>query len=542
MKNRARDLVMRPWPRLLAALALCAVAAMAPGPVGAAGDAFVNTTEDLLYQSSLCLPGKPCSLRAAIARFEGRGGNVRACYDPAEVGGAKKCPPGWLPLTKSDPGYDPESGKWFFPIGEGHPPIELATDDNVIDFTRDVDSWDGPEDNRIVLTSGNNSDLKQAISLELGTGNKFMGFEVRGSYGMAAIDVLDGASGNQFGPGLILSGITQGAGLRFNGKDVTGNRVVGSWCGITGDGTEVNPVADDCVQFLDRAHDNFIGGDGAADRNVFTASRLGVGVAVFGAATGNQVRGNWLGLDAKAEPRYASNGGLRIAEEAHNTVVAGNTIGGHKGAGIAVSDASRDVIIENNRIGTGPDGQVEAANREYGVRVAGLPKGTLIRKNRIAFNQAGGVYISGSTSYDNTLSENSITENDGPAIQVLQGANRNIKPPQITFVDPQHVAGLTCGGCRLEFFSDPGEQADTYEAAVTAAEDGVFQLSFSPGFTYRNVVATTTDGRNTSALSAVAVIGGPTPTPRPVTPSPTATLDPTALRSIYLPWLGSGSP
>jgi hypothetical protein len=511
-----------------------------PGTVGAAGDAFVNTTEDLLYQASLCLPGKPCSLRAAIARFEGRGGNVRACYDPAEVGGSKKCPPGWLPLTKSDPGYDAARGKWIFPIGDGHPPIEMATDDNVIDFTRDIDGWDGPEDNRIVLTSGNNIDLKQAISLELGTGNKFMGLEVSGEYGLAAIDILDGASANQFGPGMIFSAITHGAGLRFFGPEVTGNRVIGSWCGITADGTELSPVQDDCVQIQDRAHDNVVGGEAAGDRNVFAASRLGVGVAVFGAAKGNQGRGNWLGLDAQAEPRYASNGGLRIAEEADNTLVAGNVIGGHKGAGVSISDSTRDVILEDNRIGTGPDGQSEAANREYGVRIAGLPKGTTIRKNRIAFNQVGGVYISGSTSYDNTLIENSITENDGPAIQVLQGANRNVKPPQITFVDPQHASGITCGGCRLEFFSDPGEQADVFEASVTAATDGVFQLSLPEGFTYRNLVATTSNGRNTSALSPVAVIGGPTPTPRPVTPTPTVTQDPNALRSVFLPWLGYG--
>src|SRR5262245_46283052 len=86
-----RCTVLAAWLGLLAVLA--------PPPILAAGDVFVNTTEDLMYESSLCLPGKDCSLRAAIGRLETRGGNIRACYDPAEVGGAKRCPPGWKPLS-----------------------------------------------------------------------------------------------------------------------------------------------------------------------------------------------------------------------------------------------------------------------------------------------------------------------------------------------------------------------------------------------------------------------------------------------------------
>ncbi len=129
----------------------------------------------------------------------------------------------------------------------------MASDNNTLDFTRDIDGWDGPEDNRVVVDSGANVDLKQAFSLDRAANNTLMGFEVSGRYILAAVELSGRATGNQLGPGLIVSGITSGVGIRLIGAEVVDNRVVGSWCGITGDGTRVSPVADDCVQVLDGA-------------------------------------------------------------------------------------------------------------------------------------------------------------------------------------------------------------------------------------------------------------------------------------------------
>jgi hypothetical protein len=528
--------------RATAALAALSLgAAFGTAPAGAAGEVFVNTTEDLPFEANLCLPGRPCSLRAAIARSEGRGGTVRACYDPAEVGGTKRCPPGWAPLTHADPGYDPARKKWVFRIGDDRAPIEIATDDNVLDFTRDIDGWDGPEDNRIVLDSGNNLDLNQAISVELGTGNTFMGLEVTGTYVLAAIDVLDGAHENQFGPGLILSGLGAGAGLRFYGPDVHGNRIVGSWCGLTGDGTQISPVADDCVQFDDRSHDNVVGGPEPADRNVLGGSRLGVGVAVAGGGIGNAVEGNWIGLDARGEPTDTNLGGVRVAQEAHGSRVVGNVVSGNRGPGISIADATRDVLVEGNRIGLLPGEDAPAPNAEYAVRIVGLPKGSTVRANHAAYNGAGGLYVSGANTYDNTFIENRLSNNDGPALQVLQGANRGVRPPQITYATTVLASGTACAGCRVEVFSDPADEADVFEGAVEAGADGRFELSRPEGFRYRNLTATATQGRNTSSLAAPVVVGnpGPTPTTGPTLPAPTE--DPDALVSVYLPWLAHGA-
>jgi parallel beta-helix repeat protein len=542
----ARRLMM--WTPPFVGLGVVAYAVLAGSMVGpaapaaqAAADVFVNTTEDLPYDATLCLPGKPCSLRGALGRIEGRSGTIRACYDPAEVGGAKKCPPGWQPLRVADPGYDQLRKKWVFAIGEGRPPFEIGSSNNVIDFTKDIDSWASPADNRIVIDSGNNLELKQAISMVQSTGNKLMGFEVSGTYVLAGIDVLDSSSDNQFGPGLIFAGITSGAGIRFYGPYTANNRLVGSWCGVTGDGTVVNTVADDCVQIFDRAHDNVIGGTEVAERNVLGGSRLGVGVSIFSGAQGNAVLGSWIGLDGRGEPAEVNAGGVRISQEAHGARIAGNVISGNKGPGISIADNTRNVVIEDNRVGLGPDGEAVAANGEYGVRIIGAPKSATIQHNRIAFNTAGGVFISGSGAYDNLVSENSTSRNGGPAIQVLQGANRNARPPQITFASATEVQGLACRSCRVEVFSDPADQADTFEGTVDAAPDGLFKLVLPDGFAYRSLTATAADGRNTSGLSAPVAVTGASPTPPPGrTPTAVPTRDPGALTSMFLPWLGRG--
>jgi parallel beta-helix repeat protein len=533
--------------RLACVTALAALGAMwsarATAPVAAAGEVFVNTTEDLPFESSHCLPSKPCPFRSAIAKAEGRNGTVRACYDPAEVGGTKKCPPGWQPLRVSDPGYDPARKKWIFRIADGFPPIEMATDGNTLDFTRDIDGWSGPQDDRIVLDSGNNEDLKQAINVSQGSSNVFKGFEISGTYVLAGFDFTDAASDNQIGPGMIVSGIRHGIGIRIANRGSDRNHVVGSWCGITGDGSVVSTVNDDCIQILDNAHDTVIGGPNPEDRNVLSGSKLGVGVAVNGAALGTTVQGNWLGLDAAGHALHSNLGGVTVNQGSNNTRVSNNVISGNKGPGVSVADSTKDVTLSDNKIGTDVDGTGRLGNADYGVTVVGLPKGTQIARNRIAYNVLGGLLVSGANTSDNTFSENSITDNNGNPIDVKQGANRNIRPPQVTYVTATEVRGLTCKGCLVEVFSDPSVEADVFEGRVTAGTDGIFTLDKSAGFTYRNLTVTVTDGKNTSALSAPAVVPGPgTPTPAGgATPTATPTRDPTALTAIDLPWLGQGA-
>ncbi len=265
-------------------------------------------------------------------------------------------------------------------------------------------------------------------------------------------------------------------------------------------------------------------------------------VSVSKASFDTRIEGNWLGLDGSGEAAEVNLGGVRIDQGAHGAEIVGNVIAGNRGAGILIADDTWNVMIENNYIGALADGVAARGNRDYGVRLVGLPKGTTIRHNRIAFNRSGGVYIAGASCYNNTVSENSITQNRGPALQVLQGANGGVEPPAITFVSAIKVQGTACPGCRVEVFSDPADQADAFEGAVTAGSDGLFVLDKPDGFTYGNLTATASDERNTSGLSAAFAVPGPgepTATPvTPVAPTATATRDPGTLTSIWLPWLG----
>lgn len=92
---------LRPGAALAAAC--CAVVISATGTAssshaqGGIPTIFVNTTQDIVPSSvdEICTDTNTCSLRLAIrtGQIEETGAFVTACFDPAEVPGAKECPP-----------------------------------------------------------------------------------------------------------------------------------------------------------------------------------------------------------------------------------------------------------------------------------------------------------------------------------------------------------------------------------------------------------------------------------------------------------------
>jgi hypothetical protein len=498
---------------------------------------FVNTTADMPFDSAHCGADALCPLRSAIVRADMSQGIVRACYDPSEGSGAA-CPAGAKPLRRDDPGYDAASGRWVFRLTPELGALEILTGSVTIDFTQDIPDWSGPAKDRIVLESASD-EQRYGLFLE-SSHNAVAGLVIRGRYEIAALDVRLGASANQLGPGLVWTDIGPGDSLRVRDTDTTANRLIGSWCGLDGDGTEVRPVEGHCVHVTLGAKGTIIGGDLATDRNILAASSSGAGVAVD-AANGSGTReteivGNWIGLTAAGDAAGAAVG-IAISEEAGTTHVATNVIGGNHGDGILVQDHDFGTLIEDNAIGIGPleDGRV--GNAGYGIRLASGPKGTQILHNRIA-NNAGGILITGDLSLNNRVSENSITDNDGRALEVTQGANSGILRPQILQITESAVIGRACGGCTVEVFSDPMAEADTFEGrGNTDVASGVFVFDKrAADFRHANVTITGTDiNGNTSSLSAaVAIPGRATATPS-ASPSPSPT-SPFASR-VFAPWL-----
>lgn len=501
---------------------------------------YVNTTIDIPYESSHCLPRQICPFRSALETAQAFGAGVRICF-------GDDCPPYALPLSEEDPGYDPATGRWTVTFDESFQPIVIDGIDMDVDLTTNIEGYSGPQDNVLVLVNPNTYNHMFMIE---GTGLKLAGFEIRGTFEDSALVLRRGASDNRIGPGLALADFPQGNGIRLLDAGTTRNKIVGIWCGITIDDNG-DPVAaglrEDCVHIARGANGNTIGGPEPEDRNVLSASELGFGVALHDPATrDNVIQGNYIGTDPTGTSAMGNESGVAIFNEATGTQILGNVISGNRNHGLFLHNASTEfgrstTLIEDNVIGANASGDGPVSNGGFGISVQGLSKLTMVRHNQIQYNGTGGIVICGDNARDNTVTENSITDNNGLAIQVCEGSNEGVRPPVLTDCSSAWVEGTACPGCRVEVFSDPANEAAVFEGAVTVGADGYFEFRKPSGFTYDNVTATTTEDKDTSGLSNVCVLGGYptlTPTPKPGdTPVPTSTprLDPK--KWIYLPSL-----
>ncbi len=547
MRHHHRAIALRRALRAGIAMSiLCGLVLPAAAPATRAQEPtsiFVNTTSDEGISSEQCLPGQECTLRKAIELAESLGGGlVRACYDPAETPDGEACPAGALPLRTRDEGYDAASGTWQFEY-DPLSPFVLSGGGVLIDFTQDIQDWSGPQDNKVALVS---EDRRSHAFIVESSGNRIAGIELSGAYSNAAIVLRKrksediGATDNQLGPGLIFAGIEPGVGLLIRDPQSHGNRLVGSWCGLTGDGTEALPMYEDCIQISSGARENTIGGPDPADRNVLAASGLGSAVSIFGVQPGedevdapitrdNRIEGNWIGLDAAGEP-VGNETGVTIKLEAQRTEILGNVIGGNRQSGIAIYNGSHETHIEDNSIGLAPDGSGSVANGRHGIEIVAEPQNSQIVANRIIYNAGGGIVISGGRATGHRLSANVLRNNEQGGIVLSQGANGNRSAPEAERAFADYVTGTACAGCRVEVFSAVDDQAAAYEGFTEAdADTGRFELRLTEGrfrFPFLTLTATDAEG-NTSALSDPLRVPRETATPRP---SATASPEPSATR------------
>ncbi len=536
------------WPVLASVFGVLVLTADRPvvaGPAQARAY-YVNTTSDLPLDPQHCLPGRVCPFRRAVLNAMALRAAVRVCFEGA-------CPPGQLPLRTDDPNYDPVTRRWTLRFNSKLQPLIIDGDGLDVDLATNVPGWKGPKDNVITLSSGITL-TNHMLAIE-GSGNKLAGFNIQGNFQDAAILIRHGARNNQIGPGMAFHGFPEGRAIRILDAGTSGNRVVGSWCGfrVNAQGEiEVDGLVDDCIQIVEGASDNVIGGPNEGDGNVLSASQLGFGVALYDAATrNNTIQNNFLGTDPSGTHAVGNSGGIGIFGQATNTKIVGNVISGNRNSGVLATDASTRFgrtmsLVEGNWIGVDRSGQIRVPNGSYGIEIRGLSKDVTVAHNVIMYNGAGGILVCDEQTRNNKLTENVVTANGGTGIDVCSGANGGVRPPEIAYVDLACVRGKACPGCRIEVFSDPASQAAYFEGAVTAAADGSFAFQPSSGaFRYRNVTTTATDGESTSGLSPVKVIPRPTltPTPRPgrtATPTPLLTRTPAPQFSIYLPSLANG--
>jgi parallel beta-helix repeat protein len=319
------------------------------------------------------------------------------------------------------------------------------------------------------------------------TGNQvirnFIGTDSAGRNLGNALGVSISTSGNevgQAGAGNTI-GFNYSAGVAIGGSGATGNRVIGNFIGTDATGDNLHNLVGLSVS----SAGNTVGGAAAGDADANTIGfNTAAGVSIGGAgATGNQVIGNFIGIDPSlAPPNDAVGNAIGVAVGSAGNTVGGtaagdaNTIGFNNLFGISLISGAGNVVSENEYDGkNGP-------NLPVPVNDIGL--GAAANNNQAA-------PIITSTAYDPLTHQ----------LRLLIYENSATAPPQQT----------------LEIYLDldtPTQRKFEIAAPVTLSIDPnnpTPVLLTVPGLKSTDVlIATVTDPTNgTSAFSGPTVIPGP---------------------------------
>lgn len=276
------------------------------------------------------------------------------------------------------------------------------------------------------------------------SGNTMNGVNIRTLNGPATGNVIEGnligtdqsgnsAVGNGLSGVLVTGGTNNaignpGAGNVISGNAVgltlaslaAGNQVENNFIGTATDGATPLPNTAGGV-VIDGGSGNFIGT--AAASNII-AGNGGPGVTVrstLGAAAGNQVVNNFIGLSpfAAAGPGNAGDGVLITGAATTGTLVGGaglllnNIIAANTGSGVRIEQGASGTQVLGNFIGLDSTGNAVQANGGDGVAIVNAPAnvvgGTATGLgNLIAGNTGAGVSISGASAQGNVLLGNHI--------------------------------------------------------------------------------------------------------------------------------------
>jgi parallel beta-helix repeat protein len=212
----------------------------------------------------------------------------------------------------------------------------------------------------------------------------------------------------------------------FGGTEAMSNTITGNFIGTDPSGATGLGNTLDGVSILLGAHDNTIGGDSAADRNVIGGNG-GDGVGIYGDnTTGNVVLRNAIGIFYPWADLGNASYGINIYGGAY-----GNTIGSDGTArenriyannlgGIRIAGANtRDNVVVHNYIGVyalGNDG-------DGVILTDGTHDNIIGPRNSILNSGESGVLISGTDTVSNTVSGNLIFDNTQSGIYIASAQN-----------------------------------------------------------------------------------------------------------------------
>lgn len=459
-------------------------------------------------------------------------------------------------ISPADPGYDSTTGVWPIQLGEVGLP-SLNDEATTIDGTTQTDNQGntnpyGPEieiDGTNVQTDANGFYIKSAKNVIKGLViNRFSGdgiylYEISADSNTVSGCYIgtnaqgDSALGNRNGIniygawGNTIGGVTLEArnvisGNKTHGIYVDGdyNRIVGNYIGVDQTGKKAVANGSRGIHIFyhliygsksGHASYNTVGGTSVNERNVISGNGSH-GIHLY-YGTGNKILGNFIGVNSDATDTLG-NGGCGIYEHwtgpnrfGDTLSGGGNIISANGSDGIYITQSSWDTIA-GNRIGTGENGTEMWGNSGQGIYIEATHSVWLCQHIRVGpgnwihNNELNGVCISGDSSLYNTITKNSITNNELKGIELVLGGNMEIAPPEIEDADtnsPYVVYGTAIPYSKVEVFTDPRDEGKVSECSTYVESDGsfVWEGNLTPSMAY--ITATTTDTfGNTSEFSA----------------------------------------
>ena len=310
---------------------------------------------------------------------------------------------------------------------------------------------------------------------------------------------IDGTSAGANADGLVVGIAADGATIRglaignFSDNGILllsdTNVIAGNYLGLSADG--ITPAGNNTsdggnqggIQVFSAS--NTIGGLSAADRNVISGN-TNAGITLDGGgATGNQVLGNFVGVDASGTiDRGNTDEGIEIDGADNNTVGgvavgARNIFSGNGDDGIEIDNADNNVVW-NNFVGTDVSGALIIANDASGIDIndgadnnsiggTGAADSNLVRGNSnygvLVQGPSSGNAILGNQIFENglldiDLNNDGITAND--PLDPDAGPNDLLNTP--IFIAAAETSGtitayfqmdVPAGDYRIEFFTNP---------------------------------------------------------------------------------------
>ncbi len=247
--------------------------------------------------------------------------------------------------------------------------------------------------------------------------------EIDGAAAGAGVSGLVVTSGGATIRGLAITGFGGNGILLQTGGN---NTIECNYMGLRPDGTTADRNDGNGIHIID-SPTNTIGGTTVAVRNVVSANG-GEGIRIDGApATGNVVRGNYVGTDAAGVADLGNAlSGIYVRRAPANSI-SDNVVSGNDGwAGVAIcgnvsgcgggdfgtqGNTAAGTVIQRNLVGTSAAGSAALGNSQRGISIDGAP-GTVVggaaNGNVIAANGLNGVVIFGVGATGNTIAGNYI--------------------------------------------------------------------------------------------------------------------------------------